>query len=353
MTNQPPSSTSTHGDDETLGVGQAGRRRLLAMVLVAALLGAGLWLLIGQGTISAHVVDAFRRADPWWLGLALLGAAATYIGYALLYQAVVQVESGPRPPLGVALRLTIAVFGTSVIATAAGRLGGEYWSLRRMRESPPLAWSRVLALNTAAWAVLAAATALAALALLAGAGSASVAVELAWVIVVPACVAPAVYLSSPRRRRLAEDRGGRIRRTAAAVVRALALLRTLGSDRPVRARGLTGALVYWFGELLVTWAALRAFGITLGPAALIVGYATGYVSTMLPLPVGGVGGVDAATTYALTLVGVPVGPALLAAVVQRLFSYWLPLAVAITSGHFIRHLGRDLAAVTRPAAART
>jgi uncharacterized membrane protein YbhN (UPF0104 family) len=86
---------------------------------------------------------------------------------------------------------------------------------------------------------------------------------------------------------------------------------------------------------------------------LVVGYATGYVSTMLPLPAGGIGGVDAASTFALTLVGVPLGPALLAVVVQRMFSYWLPLAVAIAGAHFIRGLGRELAAVPRAAPART
>jgi uncharacterized protein (TIRG00374 family) len=131
------------------------------------------------------------------------------------------------------------------------------------------------------------------------------------------------------------------------------LVRSVTARRPLRARGVGGGLLYWGAELLVLWAALRAFGITLGPAALVVGYATGYVSTMLPLPAGGVGGVDAASTYALTLVGVPLGPALLAVVVQRLFSYWLPLALAIVGGHFIRELGRELGAVPRATPART
>jgi uncharacterized protein (TIRG00374 family) len=101
-------------------------------------------------------------------------------------------------------------------------------------------------------------------------------------------------------------------------------------------------MLYWAGELLTVWMALRAFGVSLDPAGLVVAYATGYASTILPLPAGGVGGVDAASTYALTLVGVPLGPALLATLVQRLCTYWLPLAIALVSARSVKRLGGDL-----------
>lgn len=90
------------------------------------------------------------------------------------------------------------------------------------------------------------------------------------------------------------------------------------------------------------------FGVDLGVAPLVVGYATGYVSTMLPLPAGGAGGVDAASTYALTLVGVHLGPALLATLVQRLCTYWLPLGVAALAAPSLRRLRADLRKVPRP-----
>jgi uncharacterized membrane protein YbhN (UPF0104 family) len=99
------------------------------------------------------------------------------------------------------------------------------------------------------------------------------------------------------------------------------------------------------------WTALHAFGVEIGYASLVVGYATGYASTMLPLPAGGVGGVDAASTYALTLVGVPLGPALLATLVQRLCTYWLPLAIALLAARSLKGLGAELAAVPRPSPA--
>jgi hypothetical protein len=163
--------------------------------------------------------------------------------------------------------------------------------------------------------------------------------------VLPLCTIPAMALTSPARGRLAEDRGGAARRMFAASLRGLVLLRRLATERRVLSRAGIGALIYWVGELLTVWSALRAFGVNLGIAPLIVGYATGYASTMLPLPAGGAGSVDAASTYALTLVGVPLGPALLATVVQRVCTYWLPLAIALLGARSLKRLPGDLAAV--------
>ena len=56
----------------------------------------------------------------------------------------------------------------------------------------------------------------------------------------------------------------------------------------------------------------------------MLGFALGQVAMILPLPLGGVGGVDAAMTYALTAVGVPLAPALVAVGVYRLFAFWAP-----------------------------
>lgn len=353
MSERAPCSSARPPEEEARGPGEQSRRRTLGALLLAALLGAGVWFLIGEAASFSRLLHAINRANPWWVMCAVLAAMVAYLGYALLFQALAGVADGPRPGMGLTLRLTVAVFGASVLATAAGRLGSEYWSLRRMRERPPQAWSRVLAINTGEWALLAALAFVAALALLLGAGHrAPLGVELAWLIALPVCVVPALYLTSPSRRRLAEDRGARIRRTFAAALRGIVLVRTLASRPGALSRGLPGALVYWAGELFTVWAALRAFGVSLGFPALVIGYATGYVSTMLPLPAGGAGGVDAASTYALTLVGVPLGPALLATLVQRLCTYWLPLLVAVLASPSLRRLRADLPRVARPSAPR-
>ena len=73
---------------------------------------------------------------------------------------------------------------------------------------------------------------------------------------------------------------------------------------------------------------------------------------MLPLPVGGVGGVDAAMTYALTLVGVPLGTALLAVFAYRFFTFWLPFLPGVVAGATVRSAYLRLPAVPHPAAGR-
>lgn len=353
MADRAPQSSDQTAAPETGGLGQQSRRRTLAAAVIAALLGAGVWFLIGQAANYSKLLHAIDRADVWWLVAALTAATSSYFGYALLYRALACVADGPKPRLWLALRLAVAIFGASVLGTSAGRLGSEYWTLRRMHERPPQAWSRVLAINTAQWALLAGLAWIGAVAMLLGAGhGAPLAVELGWLFALPACTVAALYLTSGRRRSLAEDRGRPLRRTLASALRGIVLLRTVASQRGLVSRGLLGGLVYWGGELLTVWFSLRAFGISLGFPALVVGYATGYVSTVLPLPAGGAGGVDAASTYALTLVGVPLGPALLATLVQRLCTYWLPLLVAMLASPSLRRLRSDLTVVPRPSIAR-
>jgi uncharacterized membrane protein YbhN (UPF0104 family) len=324
------------------------RAKLVATVVVALLLAGGAWLLVGEAANWSHVMHALRRVGPWWLVLAAVGSAAGYVGYAALFQVESRVADGPRPPAGVALRVTVLIFGASVLATSAGRLGSEYWALRRMGEPAPRAWSRVLAINTWLWAFLAGLAAVGGLLVLAGAGHAPEWLALVWVLVPAAMVVPALYVSSPARRHLARDAGGRVRRAFAAAVRGLVLLRETFRDGRSGAQGVLGGALIWGGELVTLWASLRAFGVAVGYEALVIGYATGFASSMLPLPAGGAGGVDAASAYALTLVGVPLGPALLATLVQRVCTYWLPLAVALLVARSVRRLSADLGRVDRP-----
>jgi uncharacterized protein (TIRG00374 family) len=76
------------------------------------------------------------------------------------------------------------------------------------------------------------------------------------------------------------------------------------------------------------WSALMAFNVHLALAPLVLAYTTAYVVTSLPLPAGGSGGVEAGLAFTLTAVGVPLAPALLATLVYRFYTLWLPILIA-------------------------
>jgi uncharacterized protein (TIRG00374 family) len=105
---------------------------------------------------------------------------------------------------------------------------------------------------------------------------------------------------------------------------------------------LGGSILYWVGDAACLWAALHSVGRPLPVAELALAYATGYAATVLPLPFGGVGGVEAAMTYALTAVGVPLAPALVAVAVYRLFGFWVPTVPALGALLLLPRAGRAL-----------
>ena len=90
------------------------------------------------------------------------------------------------------------------------------------------------------------------------------------------------------------------------------------------------------------WAGLRAFDVRIAIPELVLAYATGYLANMLPLPTGGIGGVDAATTFALTALGVPLAPALLGVFAYRFFSFLLPTVPAVLTLPALPRAGREL-----------
>jgi uncharacterized membrane protein YbhN (UPF0104 family) len=192
---------------------------------------------------------------------------------------------------------------------------------------------------------------------------------LAWLIAVPACVAGALWFTSPRRvqrwvelpREGGPPRGGPVRRAAGWVLQkarvgladgisGVVLVRHLLSH-PIRYRGGTiGYPIYWAGDMLTLYAAVCAFGGRPNVAGLILAYATGFVISTLPLPAGGAGGVEAAMAVALHAVGIALAPALLAVFVYRIITFWLPVVPALLLLPAIRRLHDTLPSVphTRP-----
>jgi uncharacterized membrane protein YbhN (UPF0104 family) len=334
--------------DEALASSRPGRRRVVLMVVAGIALAIAAGVAIGKAASYARLLHELQSAQAAWLSLCLLGEVLAYTGYVVAYREAAAVDGGPRLPVLRTLRIVAAGFGAMVLATGAGTLAVDYWALRRAGSSTRDALARGTALNTLEWAVLGAAATVAAAALALGVdGGAPWGAMAPWLVAVPLCFVAALWVSADsRHERLSAESGGPFRRLFGVAVRGVRLVRLLVSDRAWhRGHGVGGALVYWAGDLLCLWGGLRAFGVQLGLAALVFAYATGYLVAALPLPAGGAGGVDAAMTYALTLVGVPLAPALLGVFAYRLFNFWLPVLPALAVIPTMRRASRSLAAV--------
>jgi len=331
-------------------------RRPLLIGLTGAVLAVGTATLIGRAAGYAHLLDSLRAADLHWLPVCVAGQILAYLGYILAYRATARVNGGPRLPFALTTWIVGASFGAYAVANAIGALGVDYWALRRTGAEHHAAFTRIIAFKTLEWAVLSSVVAILAALVLAGTGpEVKTEVVLGWVIIVPVCFVAARWVTSRQRvERMTRSSGvGRARRLVSDTISSVVIVRQiLGSPRG-HVEAVGGAAIYWFGDILTLWAGLRAFDVHLEPIALVLGYATGYVVTMLPLPAGGVGGVDAAMTYALTLVGVPLGQALLGVFVYRFFTFWLPFLPGLVAGATLPAAYVRLPEVPHPAAGRT
>jgi uncharacterized protein (TIRG00374 family) len=330
-------------------------RRPILIGITGAVLAVGTATLIGKAAGYARLLDSLQGANLHWLPVLLGGQVLAYLGYILAYRATARVNGGPRLPFGLTTWIVGASFGAYAVANAIGALGVDYWALRRTGAEHHAAFTRIIAFKTLEWAVLSAVVCVLAVLVLVGLGTeVKTEVALGWVIVVPLCFLAARWVTSRRRvERFTKSSGiGRARRLVSDTIGAVVIVRQILGGPRANLEAIGGSVLYWFGDIVTLWAGLRAFDVHLEPIALVLGYATGYVVTMLPLPAGGVGGVDAAMTYALTLVGVPLGQALLAVFAYRFFTFWLPFLPGLVAGATLPAAYVRLPEVPHPAAGR-
>jgi uncharacterized membrane protein YbhN (UPF0104 family) len=320
-------------------------RRVALGAVLALLVGAGVVLLIGRAAGYSELSKTLRGADPEWLAVCAIGQLVVFAGYAGVYRAAVRFEGGPEIGTRLSLRVVLASFGLTQLVAAGGAaaLAVTYWALRRVLFPPRDALVRLIGLNTLVYLVfglIGLSAALAALVL----DTAPVAMTVSWIVVVPVLLVAARWFTAPVRvAGWARDEGGWARRGLAVGVSAAWWVRRAVAARDRRAL-VPWALAYWAGDIASLWGGLRAFGVELGLSALVLAYATGYVAQSLPIPFVATGGVDAATTFALVAVGVPLEQALLGVVAHRVFAFWLPLVPGLILAALLPGTGRRLEA---------
>lgn len=76
-------------------------------------------------------------------------------------------------------------------------------------------------------------------------------------------------------------------------------------------------------------AALAAFGVHARPSEVLLAFVVAQALAMVPITPGGLGFVESGLTALLVVIGVPVDVAVIATLLYRLVSYWLPIPVGV------------------------
>lgn len=318
----------------------------VSLGLVAAiLLVLGVGALIARAAGFSQVRESIADANSSWFVVCFLAQVVALSGYAGVFREGFRWRNGPDPGFGLSAHVMLASIGATRVFAAggAGAIAATYWCFRRAQFEQREALVRVLGFNTLFYVAFAAGAWLAALLMATGvSGTSHPGLTLPWLVVIPGCVAAAIAVTRPGRvERLTRPEGSILRRGLSYAIAGTAWAGTV-LPTPTGRRSVVASLLYWVGNVVCLWAALESVGQSLPLPELVLAFATGHAATILPLPMGGVGGVDAAMTYALTVVGVPLAPALVAVAVYRLFAFWVPTLPSLPALVLLPRAGRGL-----------
>jgi uncharacterized membrane protein YbhN (UPF0104 family)/tRNA A-37 threonylcarbamoyl transferase component Bud32 len=290
------------------------RLRARTVVSIAAATLAAHLLAAQLSTVS--ILGAVREARPGWLGVALLGSAATYLGAALALRAFVPAAL----PLGRTALVQLATsFVTLVTPPTVGQVGLNIRYVQREGVPTPAAVASVAVKETVTIAVTIPVL------LLCGWLSGVSASRLTLLpsgtvlaVLAVAAIGLALAVAAPPSRRLLR------RRLEPLARRALPQLLTAVSEPRRLGAAVAGILVLNAGYALALDASLRAFSVSLPVTTLVVVYlASSTLGSAAPTP-GGLGAVEAALVGGLTATGIPVAAAVTAVLAYRTATFWLP-----------------------------
>lgn len=336
-------------DDRSPGLGVPSGWRTVVGVVAAVLLVIGVGLLLARVAGFAEVRAAIEGADSSWFAVCLLAQIVALTAYAVVFRGAFRWHGAPDPGFRPSAHVMFASIGATRVFAAGGvgAIAVAYWCFRRARFSADEALVRVLGLNMLFYVSFGIGAWVAALLAATGVwGQESLALTLPWLVVVPLCFVAAASVTQPSRvERFARADGWFGRRAFAYVIAGTAWVRAVLTD-PAGRTMVCATVLYWVGNVACLWASLRSVGETPPLPELVLAFVVGHAAMILPLPLGGVGGVDAAMTYALTAVGVPLAAALVAVGVYRLFAFWAPTIPALAALLLVQRAGAELGRLT-------
>ncbi|MEA2299326.1 MAG: putative heme transporter [Solirubrobacteraceae bacterium] len=310
------------------------RQALVFGVFVASAL-AFLYFVLPKLAGLRTTWDKLGQADLAWLFAAAALEIASFGGYIMLFRAVF-VRGESRINWLESYEITMAGLAASRLFAAAGSGGVALtaWALRRSGMEARVVACRMIAFLVLLYAVYMGALFIDGIGLRTGVfpGGGGFAITIIPAVFAAASIVAMLALSllpqDIERRLEAWGQGGRRgAKLVAKGVTAPALVasgvRTAISLLRAREIGSLGALIWWGFDIAVLWAAFHAFGTPPPFTVIVMAYFVGMLANVLPLP-GGIGGVDGGMIGALIAFGVDGGLAVLAVLVYRAFSFWLP-----------------------------
>lgn len=291
----------------------------------------GLFLLLALIAVVTHLREEerllllVRQSQPAWLLAAALLQAATYVCASSVWQRVLR-QAGVRLRLSTLVPLAVArLFTDQVLPT--GGFGGRLLIVRALQrrgvELPAAIAAILVDLITlyAAYSVTVLVT-LGILWRLHVLNRLILAAAALFALVATAIPVVALWLSQ----------GGRVPGWARRFPRIGELLRQISGaprhlvrDRTLLLRCATLQFAVFLLDSSTLWVMLRAVGWPTGPLETFASFIMASLAATLILMPGGLGTFEAACVAILTLLRVPVEAALAATLLQRGFTYWLPM----------------------------
>jgi uncharacterized membrane protein YbhN (UPF0104 family) len=328
-------------DDEERGLEFNGRTVLtLCGFLLAAILA--LYFLLPR---IAGLHDTWQRIEqgsPAWLLLAFGLTFGMFAGYVAMFRGVFMRAHPERIGWSESYEITMAALAASRIF-AAGGAGGlvlQAWALRQAGMGRRDVADKTISFLVLTYAPYAFAVVVCGFGLRLGifpgeAPFTMTVVPAAIALVLMGLTGLVALVPTDLQRRLKgleQRRGlGRLATKLATVPAASSAgIRDAAAHLRSRDPGLLGAVAFWAFQIAVLWAGFRAFGDSPPLAVLIQAFFVGMLGNLLPIP-GGVGGVEGGMIGAFAAFGVNTGLAVVAVLVFRAFTFWLPLIPGVVA----------------------
>ena len=323
-------------EDDDHGL-EINRRSVLSLAAFLVLAIAALYFLLPQ---LAGLEDTWRRIEdgsPYWMIVALLFGVGMFGGYVAMFRGIFLRAGSNRIDWRASYQITMAGLAASRIF-AAGGAGGlvlTAWALRRSGMRKRLVADKTLTFLILTYMPYMAALIVCGLGLRLGIFPGEAPFGLTVVPAIIAVILTAIGVSTvlvpPDLQSRVEGfaRGhGRLgtwaQRLANLPAAASAGMRDALQHLRHPDPALAGAVFFWAFQVAVLWAAFHAFGDAPPLAVLTQAFFVGMFGNLLPMP-GGVGGVEGGMIAALAAFGVDAGQAVVAVLLFRAVTFWLPM----------------------------